>query len=144
MNDGEVTENGKMMAVLSYGSLLMGVPLGIIPMVQRDDDFALFHAKHSLVIVLEFLAMMMLYFGCFAVSMLAFFFTCGMSNFVTVPLLMAMIFIFFLPGIPMAHGLLLALNGERKAPFGTFGIAQLLFSKIEYKPVEKLTSGPDT
>ncbi len=132
-----------MLAVMSYGGLFLGLPLGILPMIQRDDAFALFHAKQSMVIVLQFVLLIVLYMGCFAASFAAFFVTCGMSNFLTVPLLMLFAIFFLLPGVPALHGLILAGNGEMTAPIGTFGLAGLLFGGLECKPTAALPADPE-
>jgi hypothetical protein len=137
----EVTDEGRTWAALSYGSLLLGLPLGIIPVGQRKDAFALFHGKQSLVIAAEFLALFTMYMLGFAASFVAFFFTCGMSNLVTVPLLMLAMFLLLLPAIPAVHGLVLALNGQWEAPIGTFGLADRLFPNVTVEP-PGLPDGP--
>ena len=44
----EDVETGKLWAVLSY---LFGI-LAIVPLIQKDNDFALYHAKQSLVLLI--------------------------------------------------------------------------------------------
>ena len=41
------SDTAKMWAALSYGSFFVGFPLGVVPLIQRDDAFALHHAKIS-------------------------------------------------------------------------------------------------
>lgn len=43
-------EEGKAFAILSYVLSLIGLPFFIIPLVMRNNDFALFHAKQCLMI----------------------------------------------------------------------------------------------
>lgn len=49
MNAEEI-EEGKAMAVLSYVLSLAGLPFFIIPLIMRNNDFALYHAKQCLMI----------------------------------------------------------------------------------------------
>ena len=41
----EEIEEGKAMAVLSYVLSLAGLPFFIVPLIMRNNDFALYHAK---------------------------------------------------------------------------------------------------
>ena len=65
----------------------------------------------------------------FATFFLAFFFflTCGMSNFLFIPLFMLFILWPFGHAI---HGLIIALNGQHAVPFGSFGIGERLFHSL--------------
>lgn len=45
-------QRGKLFAVLSYGCNFIGLPFFIVPLVMRDNDFSLFHAKQTLMIVI--------------------------------------------------------------------------------------------
>ena len=41
-------QNAQILALASYGGFFVGIPiLWILPMVTRDEPFALFHAKHA-------------------------------------------------------------------------------------------------
>lgn len=97
----EEIEAGKTFAILAWAGMLMGVPLFIVPLIQRDNAFALFHAKHagttflaSLVLVVGF---MVIYVG-----------TCGLG---------ALMFpVLFLTLIPVIDGFVKAVNGKAEAP----------------------------
>ncbi|MCB9684056.1 MAG: hypothetical protein H6738_01110 [Alphaproteobacteria bacterium] len=135
----KVTENGRMWAVLSYASFLIGFPIGILPLLMRDDEFALYHAKHSTAVWLAVFATTMLltlmYTG-------VFFATCGVGAFFVLPLFLAPAGWAMVTGI---HGLILAVNDEWQEPFGTFGLGEALFSKVEVDPTKvkrPLLTGP--
>ena len=51
MSDSEIA-NGKALAVLSYFSILC-----IIPLIMRDNDFSLYHAKQALVLLIASFAL---------------------------------------------------------------------------------------
>ncbi len=48
---------GKTFAILSYALSFVGLPFFVIPLITRDNDFALYHAKQSLIIWLAGLAL---------------------------------------------------------------------------------------
>ncbi len=41
----QTIEDGRLMAVLSYFSVIFGIPVFVVPMIQRENEFALHHAK---------------------------------------------------------------------------------------------------
>lgn len=45
----ESGDNGKMLAILSHLSILFGIPLFLIPLIQRESPLALHHAKAAAV-----------------------------------------------------------------------------------------------
>ena len=48
MGETDISDNAKILAVASHGGTLIGIPLlWILPMITRDDEFALFHAKQA-------------------------------------------------------------------------------------------------
>ena len=48
MAEAEPTENGKILALASHGGLFVGIPFfWLLPMITRDDEYALFHAKQA-------------------------------------------------------------------------------------------------
>jgi len=69
----EDVEQGKMWALLGY---IIG-PLWIIPLVQRDNAFALYHAKQAMVYTIVTLVIV------FPISMI----TCGLGSFLIFPLM---------------------------------------------------------
>lgn len=44
------TEEGKVMAILSYAINILGIPFFIVPLIMRNNEFSLFHAKQNLMI----------------------------------------------------------------------------------------------
>lgn len=66
----EDVEKGKLMAVLSY----VISPLWILPLVQRDNAFALFHAKQAMILTIIGMAM-------WVVIMIISVVTCGIGGF---------------------------------------------------------------
>jgi hypothetical protein len=122
------TENGKTMAALSYFGFFAGLPLGVLPLLQRDDEFAVFHARHATAVWLATFVAFVVGFFFYAVVTLA---TCGLGSIFVLPLL------FVIPVWPVVvgvHGLVLALNGRREAPFGTLGLGDALFGGVAAKP----------
>jgi len=115
-----------MWAMLSYGSFFFGFPLGVIPLLQRDDPYALRHAKHAT-------AVWLVVFGLSMVLMFAYtvisFVTCGFG---------ALLFPMVLLPVPWAmvvaiHGLIISANGQPDDPIGTFGLGELMFGSITPK-----------
>jgi len=112
-------DDGQVWAYLSYGSMFVGFPLFIIPMVQKDNRFALFHAKQAAVAFILMLALT-------AVTMALAFMTCGVGA-VAVPLI-------FLAWVPAIHGFIIATNGRMDEPALSFGLAERLFSGLQATP----------
>ncbi len=127
----ETTSDGRLWALLSYGGLLMGIPLGLAPLLQRNDAYALFHAKHAMVVALEFAVAAGVWLALFVLSFALGFVTCGLSHFFTAPLVILAFSVVFLPLIPLIHGIIIAVNAEWRAPVGTFGLADVMFAKLE-------------
>lgn len=133
-----VTENGRMWAVLCYLSFLVGFPIGFVPLVTRDDEFALFHARHSTAVWLAVFV---------STSVLAVFYvfasfvTCGLASVLVLP-------VFLLPaawGMTTGiHGLVLALDNRWEEPLGTFGLGDRMFSNVELDPAKRRPSLPGT
>lgn len=48
--DAKEIEEGKLFAALSYGLSIIGLPFFIAPLVMRNNDFALYHAKQCLLL----------------------------------------------------------------------------------------------
>ena len=120
----EVTDRGKMIAAISYGGFFFGFPLGIVPLVMRDDAFALEHGKHATAVwLLHFTMVMVLTFVVTAIATV----TCGFGA-----ILYPLILVPALAGMGTSvHGLILALNGDASEPFGGMGLGNMLFSSIE-------------
>ncbi len=122
---GEVpdeVEAGKGLAYLSYASMFFGLPAFLIPMIQRDNAFSLYHARHAAAIYVLFL---MLVTGVSLVS----FITCGIGA-VLVPVV-------FLPFIPSVHGFVLVSRGEWTEPMLVFGLGEKFFGGIKIEDSER-------
>ena len=130
----EVTQDGRLWAILSYAGFFVGLPIAVVPLAQRKDDFALFHAKHAMGVFVGFLVF---YFGVFALAFLLFFVTCGLSNFVVIPVLGASL---LWPLVTSIHGLVLASDGRFEAPFGSFGLGERLFGTLRVETAPQVTS----
>lgn len=114
-----VAEAGKIWAFASYASLFVGFPLFLIPMIQRDNAFALHHARHAAAC---FLGLLGLSLGIGVLSIV----TCGIGAFLFP--------IALLPYVPAVHGLMLVSDGKWGEPYGVFGIGDRLFGTITAKP----------
>ena len=112
-------QNSTMMAVLSYGSMFLGFPAFILPMITKDDEFALYHARQAAAIYILWL---ILFAVIFAVSMV----TCGFGAF--------LIPIIFLVYIPTIHGMILAAQGDMREPMMVFGLGDKMFGGIKVEP----------
>jgi hypothetical protein len=115
------TQNGTTMAFISYISCFVGFPLWIIPMIQKDDAFALYHAKNAAVAWAWLPIGLMLYLcSSFTIGVL----TLGIASLCCFPLV-------FIQWIPMIHGFILVANGKWEAPFLTFNVGPGLFSGLQ-------------
>lgn len=54
--DPKEIENGKAFAVLSYVLGFIGIPFFLVPLIMRDNDFSLYHAKQCMMIWIAGLA----------------------------------------------------------------------------------------
>jgi uncharacterized membrane protein len=43
-------EEGRVFAILSYGLAILGLPFWILPLVLRNNEFSLFHAKQCMML----------------------------------------------------------------------------------------------
>jgi uncharacterized membrane protein len=91
-------EEGKVFAVLSYVLCIFGVPFWILPLVMRNNDFALFHAKQCL----------MLWLAGFAGSAIAAALMLVLVGFVLLPVLLIVLLVL------LVIGLVGAINGQAK------------------------------
>lgn len=113
--DPSSVDAGKTWAFLSYASLFIGFPICIVPLIQKDNAFALYHSKHACaaVIVQYVLGAIV---GVFAVV------TCGFGA-IAIPIV-------FLPMISAIHGLVIVNSGEWREPVLLFGIGEKLFGSL--------------
>ena len=52
------TDEGKAFAILSYALSFVGLPFFLVPLITRNNDFALYHAKQCLVLWLAGIVVM--------------------------------------------------------------------------------------
>lgn len=117
--DPGTIEQGKTLAYLSYASYFVGLPIWLIPIIQKDNAFSLYHAKQAgASYILGMGAAMII--GVIAVV------TCGLGA-VLFPLAL-------FPLITSIHGLILVSNGEVREPALVFGLGDKLFTSIQPKP----------
>jgi len=109
-------EAGKTLALLSWVGMFVGIPLFLLPFLQRDNAFALFHAKQAAVV---FGAAMVLFVALMAINVV----TCGLGM-ILFPLL-------FAPLILAIDGLLKAINGRVEAPMFLGDLATNLMSGLQ-------------
>ena len=105
--DDEIDE-GKALAVLSHLSILFGIPVFLVPMLQRDNAFALHHAKSAGVIFVAFLLALSL-------SMV----TCGLA----MPLAL-------LVYVPALVGIVNASRGEEAGPWAFGKLGEKMFASV--------------
>lgn len=111
-----ITSEGRTWAYLSYASTVIGLPFCIVPLVQRNDAYALFHAKHATVTYILFWVLLFVYMG---LSMV----TCGVG---------ALCFpIVFIAYAPMIHGLAIVSQDKWEEPMGLVGGGERLFGSIK-------------
>ena len=127
MNELEqtVTDEGRLWAILSYAGFLVGLPLGIIPMVMRNDAYALHHGKIATTVYLAALATSM---AVFVLGTIVSFVTCGLGSILMIP---ALLLVAAWPLTTAIHGLVITLNREWAEPLGDFGLAERLFGSLQ-------------
>jgi hypothetical protein len=126
-----VSDQGKTWAIASYAGLLFGLPIGLIPLIQRNDRYALQHAKTATAVWLGTFAGSIALFMIYAVITAV---TCGFGS-VLLPIV----------GLPWVwsvvvgvHGLVLSINGSWDEPIGGFGFGESFFGSIDERPSGRL------
>ncbi|TVQ88392.1 MAG: hypothetical protein EA397_17110 [Deltaproteobacteria bacterium] len=116
----EVVEQGKSMAILSWVGILVGLPLFLIPFLQDDNAFAMYHARHALTTFLASMVWSLLVVGAFLVC---FYVTCGVGI-LAFPLVLILV---LLPLLPAIDGLNKASNGRAEPPIGIGDVTAMIF-----------------
>jgi len=120
------SDQGKMWAILSYVGLIFWLPLGAIPMIMRDDAYALHHGKSATAV---WLGALITSIALSVVITLISVVTCGLGSLLYVFL--------FLPGLWLLvtgiHGLILTLNAKWDEPIGVFGLGDRFFANVKTK-----------
>lgn len=115
-------EDGKPMAVLSHMSILFGLPIFLIPIIRRDNAFALHHAKSAMVVFLLFI-----------LAFVASFATCGLA----VPLALLLY-------VPAIVGVVHAARGESAGPWALGHLGErLLDLEVDESPDSKNSRPPN-
>lgn len=122
-----VSDEGRLWAILSYAGFLVGLPLGVIPMIMRNDAYALHHGKIATSVYLGTLVASM---AVFVFGSILSFVTCGLGSIVFVP---AMLLVAVWPLVTVVHGVVLAANREWSEPMGGFGLADRLFGSLQLR-----------
>ena len=104
-------ENGQAMAIFAHLSILFGLPVFLIPLLQRDNAFALHHAKAAATI-----------YGLFLLTALGSLVTCGLA----VPLAL-------LCYVPAIVGIVKAAQGDEAGAWGLGDMGERIFSGVEVK-----------
>lgn len=102
-------EEGKAMSLVAHTSALLGLPLFLIPLLQKENDFALHHAKAAGVNFVFFY--IIIGFGLM---------TCGIGL-----LLLPLCY------LPMIVGFVKAINGELAGPWAWGGLGERMFSGVQ-------------
>jgi hypothetical protein len=108
----ETAENGQAMAIFAHLSILFGLPVFLVPLLQRNNAFALHHAKAAATI-----------YGLFLLCALASLITCGLG----VPLAL-------LCYVPAVVAIVRAANLQEAGPWGLGDMGERIFSGLEVKP----------
>jgi len=112
----EQIEQGKMWAILSYASMFVGFPVCVLPLAIRDNEFALYHARHATIVYLAAMVLSVAFVFIYLI-------TCGIGI-LFLPLL-------FLLWVPTIHGFVLAAGGKMEEPMGLFGLGDKVFGSLQ-------------
>lgn len=104
-------QQGKAMAILAYASLLFGLPVFLIPLIMRDNAFALHHAKA-------------------AGAGFLLFFAAGLLTFVSCGLFFPLVMLCYVPAL---IGVLQAANGQLAGTWGLGNFGEAMFKGIQLK-----------
>lgn len=55
--DAKEVEEGKAFAILSYALGLIGIPFFLVPLIMRNNDYSLYHAKQCLILAIAGIVM---------------------------------------------------------------------------------------
>jgi len=124
MGMDDTTADGRMWAAASYAGVLVALPAALVPLAQRNDAFALHHAKQALGVQITFIVA---YFTTFFLAFVFFLCTFGLSHLFFIPVLMLML---IWPIGSSLHGIILATNGDWSPPIGSFGLGDRFFSGV--------------
>ncbi|MFP4598735.1 MAG: hypothetical protein ACOC9J_02515 [Persicimonas sp.] len=109
--DPEEVDRGKPMAIFAHLSILFGLPVFLIPLIQRNNAFSLHHAKAAAVI-----------YGLFMLAGFISLVTCGLG----MPLAM-------LCYIPALIAIVRAARGDDAGTWGMGEVGENVFGSVEVK-----------
>ncbi len=113
--DTPITQESRLWAYASYASVFVGLPIFLVPLAQRNDSFALFHAKHAAMVFLLWVVLL----GIYVVFTMV---TCGVG---------ALLPFFMLAYVPAIHGFLIVTRDEWKEPVGLLGAADRFLASVQ-------------
>ncbi len=119
----ETDQNKRMLAALGYVGFFIGLPLGLIPLLMRQDEFTLAHGRHATASwFLHFVSVMVVS----TLVSIIITVTCGVGV-----ILVPLIFVPVLFGVVTSiHGIVLSMNGVDEEPMGGLGLGKTLFGSI--------------
>ncbi len=130
--DPSEDQNAKLLAALAYaGPFLSGLPLFLIPMIMKNDPFSLQHSKHGAEIFAMNLILGVLLIPVFIVVFIIGYLTCGIG-FILVPVIVLVVLA--LVFTPTIHGIILAFQGQNRAPILTFGLGEKYLAGVQMDP----------
>lgn len=133
---GEVSQSGKIWALVSYAAHFFAIPVGIIPLVMGDDPYAVHHAKHAVAV---YIGTLMAGVALSVVFIPLAFCTFGASTLLLIPL---GIILGAWPLIHAIHGIIITLNGHWEEPVGTFGLGDRFFGALHIEKFRAAASAP--
>lgn len=131
---GEVSQSGKVWALVSYAAHFFAIPIGVIPLVMADDPYAVHHAKHAVAV---YIGTLMVGVALSVVFIPLAFCTFGVSTLLLIPL---GVVLGVWPLIHAIHGIIITLNGQWQEPVGTFGLGDKFFGSLH---VEKFKAASE-
>jgi hypothetical protein len=124
--DEEITENGRLLAAMSYLGM-MAFPIAFIPLLLKQDAFSMHHAKHA---VGPAVAIFVFYIALMTLTGVVTTCTFGWGTVCCVPGFVLPVFWMLGTG---GHGVMLALDESWDAPIGSFGLGARLLESVKFE-----------
>lgn len=113
IDDPKIIQDGTALAVLSWASMLLGLPIFLLPLITNDNAFATYHARQALVTYVVQIVLVVVFFMIVSI-------TCGFGV-VLFPLALLAL-------IPTIDGIIKAMQGRAEPAMLVGSIAASLFS----------------
>lgn len=113
IGDPKVIQDGTALAVLSWASMLLGLPIFLLPLITNDNAFATYHARQALVTYVVQIVLVVVFFMIVSI-------TCGFGLVLFPIALLAL--------IPTIDGLIKAMQGRAEPAMLVGSITASLFS----------------